>query len=62
MDVESLRRYKNLQRPTRNLRDYLSDLESVLDELVANATAGRIAGAARTQIEQGSARKPKRVA
>ena len=83
MDVERLRRYKNLQRPTQNLRDYMSDLELVLtslgetaavalhrnrgsngfDELVADATeAGRIAGAARTQIEQGSARKPKRVA
>ena len=33
------------------------------DELVADAReAGRIAGVARTQIEQGSARKPKRVA
>jgi hypothetical protein len=83
MDVESLRRYKNLQRPTQNLRDYMSDLELVLtglgetaavalhrnrgssgfDELVADAReAGRIAGAARTQIEQGSARSPKRVA
>jgi hypothetical protein len=83
MDVESLRRYKNLQRTTQNLRDYMSDLELVLtslgetaavalhrnrgsngfDELVADAReAGRIAGVARTQIEQGSARKPKRVA
>jgi prophage antirepressor-like protein len=80
MDVERLRRYKNLQRPTQNLRDYMSDLELVLtslgetaavalhrnrgssgfDELLADAAeAGRIAGAARTQIEQGSARKPK---
>jgi DNA-damage-inducible protein D len=80
MDVESLRRYKNLQRPTQNLRDYMSDLELVLtslgetaavalhrnrashgiDELLADAQeAGRIAGAARTQIEQGSARRPK---
>jgi hypothetical protein len=83
MDVESLRRYKNLQRTTQNLRDYMSDLELVLtslgetaavalhrnrgsngfDELVADAReAGRIAGTARTQIEQGSARSPKRVA
>jgi prophage antirepressor-like protein len=81
MDVERLRRYKNLQRPTQNLRDYMSDLELVLtslgetaavvlhrnrgssgfEELMADATeAGRIAGAARTQIEQGSARKPRR--
>jgi prophage antirepressor-like protein len=80
MDVERLRRYKNLQRPTQNLRDYMSDLELVLtslgetaavalhrnrgssgfDELLADAAeAGRIAGAARTQIEQGSARRPK---
>jgi hypothetical protein len=78
MDVERLRRYKNLQRPTQNLRDYMSDLELVLtslgetaavalhrnrgssgfEELMADATeAGRIAGAARTQIEQGSARR-----
>jgi DNA-damage-inducible protein D len=81
MDVERLRRYKNLQRPTQNLRDYMSDLELVLtslgetaavalhrnrgsngfDELMADAAeAGRIAGLARTQIEQGSARKPRR--
>jgi DNA-damage-inducible protein D len=33
MDVESLRRYKNLQRPTQNLRDYMSDLELVLTSL-----------------------------
>jgi hypothetical protein len=33
MDVESLRRYKNLQRPTQNLRDYMSDLELVLKSL-----------------------------
>jgi hypothetical protein len=34
-----------------------------LDELLADAQeAGEIAGAARTRIEQGSARKPKRVA
>jgi DNA-damage-inducible protein D len=81
MDVERLRRYKNLQRPTQNLRDYMNDLELVLtglgetaavalhrnrgssgfEELMADAAeAGRIAGAARTQIEQGSARKPRR--
>jgi len=81
MDVERLRRYKNLQRPTQNLRDYMSDLELVLtslgetaavalhrnrgssgfEELMADATeAGRIAGAARTQIEQGSARRSMR--
>jgi hypothetical protein len=81
MDVERLRRYKNLQRPTQNLRDYMSDLELVLtslgetaavalhrnrgssgfEDLMADALeAGRIAGAARTQIEQGSARKPRR--
>lgn len=81
MDVERLRRYKNLQRPAQNLRDYMSDLELVLtalgetaavalhrnrgshgfEELMADAAeAGRIAGAARTQIEQGSARRPKR--
>jgi len=80
MDVERLRRYKNLQRPTQNLRDYMSDLELVLtslgetaavalhrnrgssgfEELLADAAeAGRIAGGARTRIEQGSARKPK---
>lgn len=80
MDVESLRRYKNLQRPTQNLRDYMSDLELALtalgetaavalhrnrnsqgiDELLADAQdAGRIAGQARTQIEQGSVRRPK---
>jgi hypothetical protein len=80
MDVESLRRYKNLQRPTQNLRDYMSDLELVLttlgetaavvlhrnrgshgmEQLLADAhDAGRIAGQARTQIEQGSARRPK---
>jgi DNA-damage-inducible protein D len=80
MDVESLRRYKNLQRSTQNLRDYMSDLELVLtslgetaavalhrnrgshgvEELLADAQeAGRIAGGARTQIEQGSARRPK---
>src|SRR5829696_5522826 len=83
MDVESLRRYKNLQRPAQNLRDYMNDLELVLtslgetaavalhrnrgsaglDELLADAQeAGQIAGAARTQIEQGSARRPKRTA
>jgi DNA-damage-inducible protein D len=33
MDVESARRYKNLQRPTQNLRDYMSDLELVLTSL-----------------------------
>ena len=33
MDVESLRRYKNLERPTQNLRDYMSDLELVLTSL-----------------------------
>jgi hypothetical protein len=81
MDVESLRRYKNLQRTTQNLRDYMNDLELVLtslgetaavalhrnrgsfgfDELIGDAQeAGRIAGAARTQIEQGSARRPRR--
>jgi DNA-damage-inducible protein D len=80
MDVERLRRYKNLQRPTQNLRDYMSDLELVLtslgvtaavalhrnrgssgfEELMADAAeAGRIAGEARTRIEQGSARRPK---
>ena len=80
MDVERLRRYKNLQRPTQNLRDYMSDLELVLtslgetaavalhrnrgssgfEELLADAAeAGRIAGEARTRIEQGSARRPK---
>ena len=80
MDVERLRRYKNLQRPTQNLRDYMSDLELVLTslgetaavalhrnrgssgfkELMADAAeAGRIAGEARTRIEQGSARRPK---
>jgi hypothetical protein len=79
MDVESLRRYKNLQRPAQNLRDYMNDLELVLitlgetaavqlhrnrasqgfDELLEDAReAGRIAGLARTQIEQGSAHKP----
>ena len=78
MDVERLRRYKNLQRPTQNLRDYMSDLELVLtslgetaavalhrnrgsagfEELMADAAeAGRIAGEARTRIEQGSARR-----
>ena len=78
MDVERLRRYKNLQRPTQNLRDYMSDLELVLtglgetaavtlhrnrgshgfEELLADAAeAGRIAGEARTRIEQGSARR-----
>ena len=83
MDVERLRRYKNLQRTNQNLRDYMSDLELVLtslaetaavalhrnrashgyDELVGDAQeAGRIAGQARAQIEQGSARKPKRPA
>jgi hypothetical protein len=83
MDVESLRRYKNLQRTTQNLRDYMNDLELVLtslaetaavalhrnrasngfDELLDDAReAGRIAGAARIQIEQGSARKPRRPA
>jgi hypothetical protein len=80
MDVERLRRYKNLQRPTQNLRDYMSDLELVLtglgetaavtlhrnrasqgfEELLEDARdAGRIAGLARTQIEQGSAHKPR---
>jgi len=80
MDVESLRRYKNLQRTTQNLRDYMNDLELVLtglaetaavalhrsrasngfDELVKDAQeAGRIAGTARMQIEQGGARKPR---
>jgi prophage antirepressor-like protein len=80
MDVERLRRYKNLQRPTQNLRDYMTDLELVLtslgetaavalhrnrgssgfEELLADAAeAGRIAGEARTRIEQGSARRPK---
>jgi hypothetical protein len=81
IDVESLRRYKNLQRTTQNLRDYMGDLKLVLtgpgetaaavamhsnrgsngfDELVADARkAGRIAGVARTQVEQGSARNPK---
>jgi hypothetical protein len=75
MDVEGMRRYKNLQGPGQNLRDYLSDLELVLvalgetaavtlgrnrgsqgvDELFADAQdAGRIAGSARQQIEQGS--------
>lgn len=33
MDVESMRRYKNLQRPTQNLRDYMNDLELVLTSL-----------------------------
>ena len=33
MDVESLRRYKNLQRPAQNLRDYMNDLEFVLTSL-----------------------------
>jgi DNA-damage-inducible protein D len=82
MDVERLRRYKNLQRTTQNLRDYMSDLELVLtslaetaavslhrdrasqgfEELFDDATeAGRIAGAARVQIEQGGARKPRRM-
>jgi hypothetical protein len=82
MDVEGLRRYKNLQRPTQNLRDYMSDLELVLtslaetaavtlgrhrashgfEELVQDAQeAGRIAGEARTRIEQGSAHKARRV-
>jgi len=81
MDVERLRRYKNLQRPTQNLRDYMSDLELTLtglgetaavtlhrnrgstgfEELLADAAeAGRIAGEARTRIEQGSARRSTR--
>jgi DNA-damage-inducible protein D len=80
MDVERLRRYKNLQRPADNLRDYMSDLELVLtslaetaavalhrnrashglDELVDDAReAGRIAGDARSRIEQASAHKPR---
>lgn len=80
MDVESLRRYKNLQKPAQNLRDYMNDLELVLitlgetaavtlhrnrasqgfEELLEDARdAGRIAGLARTQIEQGSAHKPR---
>jgi hypothetical protein len=83
MDVESLRRYKNLQRPAQNLRDYMNDLELVLTSLAETAAvalhrnrasagfeellddareAGQVAGAARTQIEQGSARKPRRPA
>jgi hypothetical protein len=37
MDVERLRRYKNLQRPTQNLRDYMSDLELVLTSLAETA-------------------------
>jgi hypothetical protein len=79
MDVEHMRRYKNLTGTNRNLRDHMSDLELVLvalgetsavtlgrnrgshgvEELLADARdAGRIAGSARQQIEQGSNKKP----
>ena len=79
MDVESMRRYKNLQGTGRNLRDHMSDVELVLvalgetaavalgrnrashgiEQLLADALdAGRIAGVARQQIEQGSAKRP----
>ena len=79
MDVEHMRRYKNLAGTNRNLRDHMSDLELVLvalgetaavtlgrnrgsqgvEELLADARdAGRIAGSARQQIEQGSNKKP----
>ena len=37
MDGERLRRYKNLQRTTQNLRDYMSDLELVLTSLAETA-------------------------
>jgi hypothetical protein len=79
MDVEGMRRYKNVAGTNRNLRDHMCDLELVLvalgetaavtlgrnrgsqgvDELLADARdAGRIAGSARQQIEQGSNKKP----
>jgi DNA-damage-inducible protein D len=79
MDVETMRRYKNLQGTNRNLRDTMSDLELVLvalgetaavtlgrnrgshgiEELLSDARdAGRIAGSARQQIEQGSNKRP----
>src|SRR5439155_22725107 len=50
MDVESLRRYKNLQRPTQNLRDYMSDVELVLTtvELEGRRAAGMLRGQRRS--------------
>jgi hypothetical protein len=79
MDVEGMRRYKQLQGTGQNLRDYMSDLELVLvalgetaavtlgrnrgshgiEQLLADAQdAGKIAGTARQQIEQGSNKRP----
>jgi DNA-damage-inducible protein D len=79
MDVEHMRRYKQLQGTGQNLRDHMSDVELVLvalgetaavtlgrnrgsqgiEQLLADAQdAGRIAGLARQQIEQGSAKRP----
>jgi hypothetical protein len=45
MDVERLRRYKNLQRPTQNLRDYMSDRESEVayeSRVMPTNTPGRL--------------------